>query len=294
LLEALGFFLAVGFLRLLSPEAASNLGGFVGRTIGPRLGVTRRARRNLRLAFPEKTAAEIETIVRGMWDNLGRVAAEYPHLGRITAARGNRVELVNIDAVQALRDGSTAGILISAHLANWEILPVVAARNGFDLTGVVREPNNPYVRPLLERLRGVAGGRRTEKGAGSARQAVRALRENRVLGLLVDQKMNTGIAVPFFGVEAMTLVTPAHLAMRFQCRPGAVPDRGLAAPGPAANGRPARRHAPDHDRDQPDPGRVDSTAARAVAVDAPALAERGAARKRRVNAALRFNRSSGN
>lgn len=217
LLEALGFFLAVGFLRLLSPEAASNLGGFVGRTIGPRLGVTRRARRNLRLAFPEKTAAEIETIVRGMWDNLGRVAAEYPHLGRITAARGNRVELVNIDAVQALRDGSTAGILISAHLANWEILPVVAARNGFDLTGVVREPNNPYVRPLLERLRGVAGGRRTEKGAGSARQAVRALRENRVLGLLVDQKMNTGIAVPFFGVEAMTLVTPAHLALRFQC-----------------------------------------------------------------------------
>ena len=217
ILEAAGFVLAMGILRLFSPEAASNLGGFVGRAVGPRLGITRRARRNLRLAFPEKTAAEIETIVRGMWDNLGRVAAEYPHLGRITAEDSDRIELVDIATVWALRDGPAAGILVSAHLANWEILPVVAARNGLDLTGVVRDPNNPYVRPLLERLRGIAGGRRTEKGAGSARQAVQVLRENRVFALLFDQKLNTGMAVPFFGVEAMTLVTPAQLALRFRC-----------------------------------------------------------------------------
>lgn len=217
LLEALGLLLAVGILRLFSPEGASNLGGFLGRTIGPRLGITRRARQNLRLAFPEKTSPEIETIVRGMWDNLGRVAAEYPHLGRITAADSERIELVNVDAVKALRNGPTAGILVSAHLANWEVLPVVAARNGVDLTGVVREPNNPYVRPLLDRLRGIAGGARADKGARGARRAVEVLRDNRVLGLLIDQKMNTGIPLPFFGVEAMTLITPAQLALRFRC-----------------------------------------------------------------------------
>jgi len=217
ILEAVGFRLAMGVLRLFSPEAASNLGGFLGRAVGPRLGVSRRARQNLRLAFPQKTVAEIEAIVRGMWDNLGRVAAEYPHLGRITAADSDRIELVNAERVWALRDGPTAGILVSAHLANWEIMPVVAARNGVDMTGVVRDPNNPYVRPLLERLRGIAGGRRTEKGAGSARQAVQVLRDNRVLGLLFDQKMNTGMALPFFGVKAMTLVAPAQLALRFRC-----------------------------------------------------------------------------
>ncbi len=217
LLEALGFLLAVGFLRLFSPEGASNLGGFLGRTIGPRLGITRRARQNLRLAFPEKTSPEIETIVRGMWDNLGRVAAEYPHLGRIAAADSDRVELVNIDDVRALPNGPTAGILVSAHLANWEILPVVAARTGIDMMGVVREPNNPYVRPLLERLRGIAGGERTDKGSRGAREAVQVLRNNRVLAMLIDQKMNTGISLPFFGAEAMTLVAPAQLALRFRC-----------------------------------------------------------------------------
>ncbi len=217
LLEAAGFALVMGISRLFSPEAASNLGGFLGRAIGPRLGITRRARQNLRLAFPEKPAAEIETIVRGMWDNLGRVTAEYPHLGRITAVDSDRIELVDVARVWALRDGPTAGILVSAHLANWELLAVVAARNGVDMTGVVRDPNNPYIRPLLDRLRGVAGGRRTEKGAGSARQAVQVLRDNRVLALLFDQKLNTGMAIPFFGVEAMTLVTPAQLALRFRC-----------------------------------------------------------------------------
>ena len=217
LLEAFGFLLAVGILRLFSPEGASNLGGFLGRMIGPRLGITRRARQNLRLAFPEKTSPEIETIVRGMWDNLGRVAAEYPHLGRIAAADSDRVELVNIDHVRALPNGPTAGILVSAHLANWEILPVVAARTGIDMMGVVREPNNPYVRPLLERLRGIAGGERTDKGARGAREAIQVLRNNRVLAMLIDQKMNTGISLPFFGVEAMTLVAPAQLALRFRC-----------------------------------------------------------------------------
>ena len=216
-LEAAGLYLAVGIVRLLSPEAASNLGGFLGRLIGPRLGITRRARRNLRLAFPEKSTAEIEAIVRGMWDNLGRVAAEYPHLGAITAATSDRVELAGVDAVRAVRDGGKAGILASAHLANWEIMPVVAAQNGVDMTVVVREPNNPYVRDLIDRLRGVAGGWRTAKGSGGARQAMEVLRGGGVLGVLFDQKMNAGLSIPFFGVAARTAAAPARLALRFRC-----------------------------------------------------------------------------
>ena len=214
--EAVGLTLALGFLRLLSPEAASNLGGFLGRTIGPRLGVTSRARRNLRLAFPDKPEGEISRIVRDMWDNLGRVAAEYPHLARITAPDSGRVTL-DVESVRDLRDRKTAGILASAHLANWEILPVTAARFGLDMTGIVREPNNPLVRPLMDRLRGVAGGGRAPKGKDGAKQAIEVLRSGRVLGLLFDQKLNDGIPVPLFGVDAMTAVAPAQLALRFGC-----------------------------------------------------------------------------
>ena len=217
LLEAVGLVLALGLLRLLPVDSASNLGGFLARTIGPRLPISRRAWRNLRLVSPEKPEAEIAAIIRGMWDNLGRVAAEYPHLGRITALEENRVIWDEREPVRRLRAEGKAAIFVSAHLANWEIMAVAAARRGLDMTVIVREPNNPLVRPILDRLRGVAGGDRAPKGPAGAKQAIRILREGRMLGLLFDQKMNDGIAVPFFGIEAMTVAAPAQLALRFQC-----------------------------------------------------------------------------
>ena len=215
--EALGFAVAIAVFRLLSVDAASNLGGFLGRGLGPRLPVSARARRNLRLVFPDMGAAEIERIVRGMWDNLGRVAAEYPHLLRITEVESGRVPWIGMDPVLALRDQGKAGIIAAAHLANWEVLVGAAAQRGIDTAGVVREPNNPLVRPLIDRLRGAAGGERMPKGMTGAKKAIEVLRSDRVLGLLFDQKMNDGIPVPFFGIEAMTTTAPAQLALRFGC-----------------------------------------------------------------------------
>lgn len=221
LIEALALRVAFALLSWLPVDAASNLGGWLGRHIGPRLPVSARARRNLRLAFPEISAAETERIVAGMWDNLGRVAAEYPHIGEIAAPESGRIEWIDTAPVRAMRAGGrdqeTAGILVSAHLANWEIMPAAAIRRGLDMTIIVREPNNPFVRPLIERLRGVAGGRRASKGLPGAKAALEALRQGRVLGLLYDQKMNDGVAVPFFGIEAMTPAAPAQLALRFGC-----------------------------------------------------------------------------
>ena len=225
LIEALALRLAFALLGWLPVDAASNLGGFLGRHIGPRLPVSARARRNLRLAFPENSAAETERILAGMWDNLGRVAAEYPHIGEIAAPASGRIDWLDTAPVRAMRaggrdagrDGGRAGILVSAHLANWEVMPAAAIQRGLDMTIIVREPNNPLVRPLIERLRGVAGGLRAPKGAQGAKAALGALRQGRVLGLLFDQKMNDGVAVPFFGIEAMTPAAPAQLALRFGC-----------------------------------------------------------------------------
>ena len=94
-----GAFAAFGWLSI---ERASRLGGFLGRTLGPRLPVSKRARDNLRRAFPDKDGTEIEDIVRGLWDNLGRVAAEYPHLGKIECyAEDGLVEVVGTEILSA-------------------------------------------------------------------------------------------------------------------------------------------------------------------------------------------------
>jgi KDO2-lipid IV(A) lauroyltransferase len=217
LAEALGAVLALALFRLLPVEAASNLGGWLGRSLGPRLPVTRRARRNLRLAFPAMAERDMAGIIEGMWDNLGRTLAEYPHLGRITAPEADRVEFSDLGGGPPLTEKLRPGILVSAHLANWEVMPVMAGRLGIELAIIERAPNNPLVGALLERLRGVGGGRRLAKGARGAREAMALLAGGGALGILADQKSSDGIAVSFFGHEAMTSAGPAQLALRFGC-----------------------------------------------------------------------------
>jgi len=92
--------LLFGGFGLLPLDRASALGGALARAIGPRLGLTKRARLNLRRALPELDAAATDAIIRGMWDNLGRVAAEYPHLREIRIfAPGGRVETHGLEYV---------------------------------------------------------------------------------------------------------------------------------------------------------------------------------------------------
>ena len=203
--------------RLLPLDLASAIGGFVGRLIGPRLRLSNRARRNLRAVFPDKTEAEIERIVRGMWDNLGRVAAEFPHLAEFDIYAGSRVEVIGAEHVEALRDDGLPGIFYSGHLANWEVLSLAATQRGLPLDRIYREANNRLVQWLYDHGRAGVEGALIPKGPQGVRRLLQTFREGNHLAMLIDQKMNDGIAVPFFGRDAMTAPALAELALRNDC-----------------------------------------------------------------------------
>lgn len=200
--------------RALPPDAASAVGGWIGRTLGPRLAASRKAARNLEQALPALTPAARRAVIRGMWDNLGRVMAEYPHLERLMR---DRVEVVGGERLAELARRRQPALLFSAHLANWELLTLCAVRYGMRMTSVYRPPNNPYVRRLIERARNPRSGTLVAKGREGARALVATLRRGGMAGLLVDQKLNDGIPVPFFGREAMTAPAIAQFAYRFDC-----------------------------------------------------------------------------
>lgn len=206
--------LAYGLFRLLPLDRASGLGGFLFHIIGPRLAISRRARRNLGRAFPAKSPAEIEAVIRGVWDNLGRTLGELPHLGEIVASR---VEVVGADMLVGLRDDGRPGLFFSAHLANWEIAAYAAGRLGLKLHLFYRAANNPWTEGLYRRIRSDGAAGLLPKGSRGARQALELLGRGEHIGLLADQKMNDGIAVPFFGRPAMTAPALAQFALRFDC-----------------------------------------------------------------------------
>src|SRR5882762_11280770 len=121
-LQGWGAALSFGALGLLPLDWASALGGALARRIGPSLGISERARRNLRRAFPGLPEIEIERIVAGMWDNLGGVAAEYPHLREIRVFEaGGRVETHGLEHMDRAVAAGRRMIIFSGHIANWEI-----------------------------------------------------------------------------------------------------------------------------------------------------------------------------
>jgi Kdo2-lipid IVA lauroyltransferase/acyltransferase len=202
-------------------SAASATGGFLARTLGPRAGASKRARINLRRALPNLSEAEIERTIRGMWDNLGRVVAEYPNLRRfkIFDPKGKIEPTGSILRLRENKPGPDERyIFISAHYGNWEIAALAVTQAGLDAVEIYRAANNPLVDRLMLRARGAIGNELVPKGALGARRMLAAIRSGRHICMLVDQKINDGMAVPFFGRDAMTGTAVALFALKYDCR----------------------------------------------------------------------------
>ena len=213
--EAAIFFAFMGLFRLIGLDKASRLGGWIGRNIFPLLPPDRVARANLALAFPEKSQKERDEIRGTMWDNLGRVVGEYAHLGRFSPkGEDPRIGYSFPPGMTAESLKHQPLIFVSAHLGNWEMMPIIAEQMGFDGAAVVRPPNNPYIADWVARQRRINGPATMIAKHNAARSMLAQLRGGKMLCMLVDQKLREGIAVPFFGRDAMTTPAPAALALK--------------------------------------------------------------------------------
>lgn len=223
---------AFGFLRLLGLRAASALGGFVLRNLGPLTRNHRQMMDNLRLALPEMDAAQHQAIARRAWDNLGRTACEYAHLDRIWDFDGGRV-YSHPDTkarLHALLAEGRPVLTFSAHLANWELPAVVAARMGHQGAILYRTPNNRFIAADIIARRAPIMGELIPASVAAPIRMASALDEGKSLGMLVDQRFGRGPVVPFFGQPAASNPFLARLARRFE-----VPVYGMRAirePGP--------------------------------------------------------------
>ncbi len=224
--------LAFRTIRLLSLDTASNIGGWIGRKIGKRFVVTRKARKNLKMVFPEKPDEEIEKIITDMWDNLGRTAFEFAKIDGVDIKNdSNRFEVVGAENLERLSDPGVPAILWGGHLANWEIAALVGAHFGKPTTAVFRAPDNKWVSSLFFERSRHPHLDLVPKGAQGAKKIMSVLKSGGNLGILVDQKMNDGIAVPFFGRDAMTAPALATFALKYKCNvvPGRIERLGRSA-----------------------------------------------------------------
>src|SRR5580692_5676482 len=199
----------VGLLRTtryFDPVKTANLFGRVTRLIGPLLREQKIGRANLTAAFPEKSPEEIETILAGVWDNLGRVGAEFAHLDHIwehdpAHPEDSRIEIQprTHELFAQLRLDGKPALIFASHLGNWEMPALAAVAHGLDAAILFRRPNSASANRIIEELRQVKMGTLIPAGRDAPLRMAEALQSGQHVAMLVDQYLTGGVEVTFFG-----------------------------------------------------------------------------------------------
>jgi Kdo2-lipid IVA lauroyltransferase/acyltransferase len=211
-------------IRFTSRKHMADLAAGVMRRLGPRLQEHKIGRGNLAAAFPEKSPAEIETILDGVWDNLGRVAAEFAHIDRLKMFEPDPQDEGDIlysipvyDRFRDLRDDGKPALVFAAHLANWELPALVASRYRLETTVLYRRPNIGAISDAVIRLRKGSMGNLVATGLDAPMQLVRVLEGGGHVAMLVDQHYVNGVDVTFFGRRCKANPFIARLARHVDC-----------------------------------------------------------------------------
>ena len=215
----------MGGVRSLGRQRATRMVSGLLRSVGPLLPEHRMAKANIAASFPEKSEAERAAILAGAWDNFARVIVEFVFLEELAAAfdpaqpTGGPISVSVLDRFLALRDDGKPAIIVAAHLANWEILGVVAHKFGLKTALPFRAPRNMQLAADVLAQREALMGTLVESGRGAAFEIAAALDRGDHLGMLIDQRINRhAIDAPFLGRPALTNPMPARLARQYQCQ----------------------------------------------------------------------------
>lgn len=201
-----------GIARALPLNAASNFGGFVGRSLGMTLMKDRNIARNLMIAFPNLSAAERDRLMAGIADNLGRVIAEMPHLEAFrNGTQNTRIDIEGLDYLPK----SGPCVFVGGHLSNWEMGVIALCKHLGGLNTLYSPIGVAAVDQQLQFFRAKTGANYLERNRSSLRTIFDDMESGRSVAMLIDQRVATGPTVNFFGRPALASSLPARLAMRF-------------------------------------------------------------------------------
>jgi len=209
-------------LKCLPAKAGINLFASIARILGPLMHRHQVALTNLRAAYPEKSEAEIRHIAYEMWENMGRLFAEYVFLDKIFdfnphIGKAGLIEVSGIELFEKIRNENKPHIFFTAHTGNFELLPICAATFDLDVTALFRPPNNPYIAKRVLRARRTRMGHLVPSKAGAAWALAGKLNHGGNIGILVDQKFWRGLPGTFFNLPVKTNPLLAKLARQFNC-----------------------------------------------------------------------------
>ena len=204
--------------KILGLNISSALGGKLFEKIGPLFRSKKLIHSNLKKAFPDISLDHLNGITKMMWNNYGRVFAEYMFIKKFREDRSNKnIIIEGQEILEDIKKKNRSVVFISGHLSNFELMAMHIEKSGIKLSAIYRPLNNIFLNKIMERIRKKYICKyQIKKGIGGMKKLMHLKKLNYSTALMIDQRVSQGIRSDFFNQKALTTTIPAQLVKKFK------------------------------------------------------------------------------
>tara|TARA_A100001011_G_scaffold100997_1_gene106413 strand:+ start:807 stop:1667 length:861 start_codon:yes stop_codon:yes gene_type:complete len=209
--------ISFGLFKILGPNISSNISGVIFEKVGPLFRSKKIIHSNIKKAIPDINSHNLDNITKLMWNNYGRVFAEYMFIKNFrTGKLASQIEIDGQEILNEIKKNNKQVIFVSGHLSNFELMAMHLDRTGIKLSAIYRPLNNIFLNPIMERIRKkYICENQIKKGIGGMKKLIDLKKNHYSTALMIDQRVSEGILSNFFNQEALTTTIPAQLVKKF-------------------------------------------------------------------------------
>jgi len=217
-------FILIGTLllifKIIGYRLASNIGAFIGEKIGPLSRSKKNIISNIKKVFPKLEQKKIDLIIKKMWNNYGRILADYMFIKKFRTLKFKRyLQVEGKEIFEEIKKKNEQVVFVSGHFNNFELMAMEIEKSGINVGAIYRPLNNIFLNKIMERIRkNHICKNQIKKGISGVREMIRLYKNGFSIALMIDQRVSEGIKLNFFGYPALTTTIPAQLVRKFGCR----------------------------------------------------------------------------
>ena len=205
------------FFKIIGPKLSSNVSGKIFEIIGPFFRSRKVIHNNIKRALPEIDETNLKNIENLMWNNYGRIFAEYIFLKDFRYGKlASEVQIEGKEILNDIKENNKQVIFISGHLSNFELMAMFIEKSGINLSAIYRPLNNIFLNGIMESIRKkYICKNQIKKGLAGLKKLIKLKKKNYSTALMIDQRVSEGILSPLFNEKALTTTIPAQLVKKF-------------------------------------------------------------------------------
>ena len=205
--------------KLIGYKNASNLGARIGSFIGPFFRSKTLTKKNIKNCLTNISEEEVDVLIKKMWENYGRIFAEYMYIEKFRSKKlGNYLKVNGMKTLEKIKKDGKPVVFISGHFSNFELMAMQLELSGIELSAVYRPLNNIFLNQTMEELRrNFICKNQIKKGLSGVREIIRAIAQNNSIALMIDQRVSEGEKSLLFNNATYTTTIPAQLIKKYKC-----------------------------------------------------------------------------